>query len=79
MLGGQQALGLLDHRADSLARSADQVGTQRLDKAVEQRRIVSRRQHQVGTAGIGDQGVAGTGAALDQVVELVLDRFQASR
>ncbi|MNI78181.1 hypothetical protein D3C73_1345320 [compost metagenome] len=75
----QQALGLLDHRADVFPRFADQFGAQRLDEGVEQGRIVRRRQHQMRATGVGDQRIARTGATLDQVMQLMLGRFQATR
>jgi hypothetical protein len=50
-----------------------------LNEGVEQRRIIGGRQHQMRAAGVGDQRVAGTGAALDQGMHFVFGGFQSTR
>ncbi|MNN81150.1 hypothetical protein D3C81_1979410 [compost metagenome] len=78
MFDGKQALGLLDGAEGVLAGAVDQAGGQGLQEAVEQRRVVAGRQHQVGAPGIGQQADAHAALASDQVMHLVLGRVQAA-
>ncbi|MCY1402395.1 hypothetical protein D9M71_175350 [compost metagenome] len=79
VFGGEQALGLFDGGQGVLAGARDHVAAQHLQEAVEQRRVVGGWEHQMGAAGVGEQGDAAALATLDQLVELVARRFQAAR
>ncbi len=76
-LGEQQTLGLIDDGRNVFAGAVDQAAGQRLNEGVEQRRIIGRREHQMGAAGIRDQASAGAISALDQVLDFVFGCCQA--
>ena len=72
-------MGLVDNGANVFSGFTDQIGTQCLNECIEKGRVVCGRQHQMRATGVGDQRIARTGATLDQVMQLVPGRFQATR
>ncbi|MNJ38866.1 hypothetical protein D3C77_337240 [compost metagenome] len=77
--GIEQLFCLIDHANNVFTRLLKQIGRQRLQEGVEQYRVFSGRQHQVGAAGVGDQRCACPGTPLNQVMELVFSREQPRR
>ncbi|MNZ92203.1 hypothetical protein D3C78_1112190 [compost metagenome] len=75
--GFQKAPGLVDHAEHVLPGRIDEVGGQRLQEGIQQRRIVRGRQHHMGAAGIGQQRSARPRPALDEVMQLVLGGGEA--